>query len=162
MRHVPLFVLLAATLLVAGSIGAARAGEPAKESGPKVDILAIHASKQEKPHCDPALASIKDALTRSGYNAFRLLSRDTRPAQIGKPLERTLADPYAIAVQIQEINDENVKLVLSWIEYTKDDEGKAKKTERQRLPMTLRLGKYFLSGGWKLKDGALLAAVAVQ
>jgi hypothetical protein len=152
--------VVAATMGLVFLAASATAAEPAAPPPVTVSILSIQATKEAEPSCDPALAPIKEALARSGYNTFRLLKRDSRPASAGHPVECAMAETYALRVEAERADKDNLKMCITWTRTEKDKDGNTKTTVIQRIPLTIRNGKYFLSGGWKLKNGALLGAVA--
>ena len=153
---------------VAGAVGLAllaaapaRAAEPAATPPVTVSILSVQATKEAEPSCDPALEPIRRALARSGdYNSFRLLKRESRPASAGHAVECAMAETYALRVEAERADKDNVKMCITWVRHEKDKDGTPKTTVLQRIPLTIRNGKYFLSGGWKLEKGAVLGAVA--
>ena len=118
-----------------------------------VTVLGIHATTEPNEHIDPALRPIADELRRSPYNCFRLIASDTRRIPLGETSKFAMIEGYALHVHPQKVAEDNVQLTITWVR-----EGQI----LQRMAITLRKGKYFLSGGWRLKEGALLGAIAVQ
>jgi len=167
-RHTRTVLALTAGLLLAATAAAAPApkkDDAAKDDSAKtvtVTFFEIHASKEEKEHIDPALQAIADELKHSKYNCFRLGVTKTQAVVLGKVWELALREDHAARVQPKEVKDDSVVLVMSWVRYEKDDKGERKCKELLSIPMTLRKGKYLLSGGWKLSTGALMGAVAVK
>jgi hypothetical protein len=158
---------LAVMVLAAVAASAALAAEPPKneggdEKGVSVTILGIHATNEKEPHVDPALKAIAEHLKGFKFNSFRLIAKETRSVAFGKTWELAMLEGYARHVQPLEAADDRVKIVAAWIQYVKDKEGKPKPHVREKHVMVIRKGKYLLSGGWKLKTGALLGAVAVE
>ncbi|HUU11774.1 MAG TPA: hypothetical protein VM431_14710 [Phycisphaerae bacterium] len=162
MRHVTHWRAALVTALAVATLahGAARAAMP--EEAISVTFLGIRATKETSEHVDPALRPIADELRRSKYNCFRLAINDTRSVALGRTWELPLVEDYAVRIQPNKETDESVQLVLSWIHYEKGKDGKRKPRALLKVPMTLRKGKYLLSGGWKLKEGGLMGAVAVK
>jgi len=167
-RHMLTVPAMMAGLLLAATAAAAPA--PKKDGAAKgasvktvtATFMEIHASKEKQEHIDPALQAIADELKRSKYNCFRLGVTKTQVVVLGKVWELALREDYAVRVQPKEVKDDAVVLVLSWVRYEKDDQGKRQSKVLLSVPMTLRKGKYLLSGGWKLSTGALMGAIAVK
>jgi len=126
-----------------------------------VTILGIHATNQPIENVDPLLRPIQDELRRSGYNSFRLVVNDTRSVSMSSTWELPLIEDYAIRIQPTKETDERVNLILSWVRYEKIG-GRAQARTLQRMSLEIRKGKYFPSGGWRLNEGALMAAIAVK
>jgi hypothetical protein len=155
---------LATTVLLAGLLCRLAANAPAAEteSETRISILAIHATNEEKPHIDPELDPLKDALARSGYNSFRLVAKERRVVGTGDTWERPMLEDYALRVIPTEIAEDRVTLTYAWVHYEKDEQGRRIARVLQQVPMTLIKGKYFVSGGWRLKKGALVGAFAAE
>jgi len=168
MRHPPGGAAVRAALVLAAAVASVAAASRASAAETKpppaatISILAIQASTEDKPACDKELAPIQSALAKSGHNTFRLILRDARAVPYGTAWQREMAEGYSLSITAEEATANDVKLALVWTRTEKDKDGNPKVAELQRLPLTIRKGKYFLSGGWKLKKGALLAAVSVQ
>jgi len=126
-----------------------------------VTILGIHATNEEKPHVDPALAAIAKPLKRYKFNSFRLVAKETRSVALGKEWELPMVEGYARRVRPQESDKDRVKMEVAWIQYVKDKDGKRKAHVRERHIMFIGKGKYLLTAV-KLKKGALVGAVAVK
>jgi hypothetical protein len=152
----------AALGLVLALGAAAPAAQSEKPAPVTVSILSVRATKEAEPSCDPALEPIRTALARSGYNTFRLLKRESRAVQPDQSVECAMAENYALHVKAERADKDNVKMCITWVRHEKDQEGKPKAVVLQRIPLTIRNGKHFLSGGWKLEKGAVLGAVAGQ
>jgi len=90
------------------------------------------------------------------------VTKDTRQVKLRTASEFTLVEDYALRIQPESEAADEAKLTVTWIKYVKQKGQKPKARVLQRVPLTIRKGKYLLWGGWKLTDGALLAAVAVQ
>ena len=143
--------------------GAPKSPEPgrAHETAEAV-FLGIRASKESSPHVDPAIQPLADMLPMSKYNSFRIVVSDTRSVQLGGETGITLVEGYGLNLQIEEMTDDSVQIVLSWTRVEKDAKGKAQARPPQSVHMSIRRGKYFLTGGWQLQNGALFALVAVK
>lgn len=166
-------VALAAAMIaaMAGSAPAAAttpvaAPVPVRAAAPQgvtVTVMGIRATKDPTENVDPPLQPIVDELRRSNFNSFRLVANDTRSVPVGTPADFPLIEDYALRIQPERDTDETVRLTLSWIQAGRDASGKPTPARvLQRLTLDLRKGKYFLSGGWKLKEGALIGAIAVK
>jgi len=128
-----------------------------------VAILGIRATKEDKPHVDPGLQSVAEKLRSGKYNSFRLAVSDTRSVPVGGAMEVAMVEDYALRVQVEKVTDDSVQIDLAWLRIEKDAQGKPRVSTVQPMKMTLRKGKYMLSGGWELKEGATLwGAVAVK
>ena len=127
-----------------------------------VVFLGIHASKETAPHVDPELQPLADLLPLAKYNSFRTVVSDTRPVLTGDSTGITLVEGYGLDLQIEKLTADSAQIVLSWTRVEKDAKGKPQVRPPQRVQMTIRRGKYFLSGGWQLQNGALFALVAVK
>ena len=154
----------ATTILLAGLICWLAANAPAAEteSRTRINILAIHATKEEKPHIDPELEPLKEALSRSGYNSFRLVAKERRSVGTAETWEQPMLEDYALRVTPTVIAEDRVTLTYAWVHYEKDEQGRRIARVLQQVPMTLIKGKYFVSGGWRLKKGALVGAFAAE
>jgi len=161
-RHTLTALAIATGLLLAAAAPSAAAEADDSAKTVTVTFLEIHASKEEKEHIDPQLQAIAEELKRSKYNCFRLGVTKTQGVVLGKVWELALREDHAARVQPKEVKDDAVVLVMSWVRYEKDDKGERKCRVLLSVPMTLRKGKYLLSGGWKLSTGALMGAVAVN
>ena len=152
--------------LAAVAWAVAATGTPAAEGkapdGATISLLAIRATTEDKPHCDRALVPIRSALAKTGKNSFRLILRDAHTVPFGKTWEKVLAEGYSLRVRPQEATAKDIKLTLTWVRTKQSKDGKSKVTELQRLPLTIRKAKYFLSGGWKLNSVVLEAAVSAE
>lgn len=133
---------------------------PARETV-NITILGIRATTEPKEHIDPALRPIADELKRSQYNCFRLAASDTRSIAVGSSTELPLIEDYAIRIQPEKVDNDRATVTLIWMQYLRGPGGR-QGTSLQKMTMTLPKGKYLMSGGWKLKEGALLAAISVQ
>lgn len=151
--------VLAAVLAVAAAGPLAGAQAASDQGAVTFTILGIRATNEAKEHIDPALAAIADELRRSKFNSFRLVVSDTRGVPMQGTWELPLAEGYAVRVQPERESGDNVKYVLTWLG---GDKAAGRSREIMRVPMEIRKGKYFLTGGWKLKEGALLAAIAAK
>jgi hypothetical protein len=133
----------------------------ARESA-EVVFLGIRASKESNPHVDPELQPLADLLPMAKYNSFRTIVSDTRSVQAGNGTGTTLVEGYGLDIQIEKLTADSAQIVLSWTRVEKDAKGKPQARPPQRVQMTIRRGKYFLTGGWQLQNGALFALVAVK
>jgi hypothetical protein len=150
-----------AIVVAAGAAGAAAKSEAPPEAV-SVTLLGIRATNEAKPYIDPALKAIEAELKGFKFNSFRIVANDTRSVPVGKAWELPMIEGYARRVEPEKTDGHKVTLGLSWIQYTTTPEGKREGRVCERLSLTIRKGKYLLSGGWKLKEGALLGAVAVK
>ncbi|MBM4017362.1 MAG: hypothetical protein FJ288_03395 [Planctomycetes bacterium] len=126
-------------------------------------VLGIRATKESKPQTDPALQSVADELRMTKFNSFRLIVSDTRQVRVGGGMDVSLVEDYALHVEVEKASPESTQIVLVWMRVEKDAQGKPQARPLKRVQMTIRKGKFFLSGGWELKDGAaLFGAVAVK
>jgi hypothetical protein len=128
----------------------------------EVVFLGIHATKESSPHVDPALQPLADLLPLSKYNSFRVVVSDTRSLQAGSETVIALVEGYGLTLRIEKMTVDSAQIVLSWTRVEKDSQGRPQTRPPQRVQMTLRRGKYFLTGGWQLQNGALFALVAVK
>ncbi len=152
-----------AVLAIAIAAGAAGAAKPeAPQEAVSVTIFGIRATNEAKPYVDPALKAIEAELKGFKFNSFRIVANDTRSVPVGKAWELPMIEGYARRVEPEKIDGGKVTLGLSWIQYTTTPDGKREGRVCERLSLVIRKGKYLLSGGWKLKEGALLGAVAVK
>jgi len=128
-----------------------------------VTVIGIHATKEPKAFIDPALKAIAAELGKRavGYNSFRLVANETSSVAVGKTWECEMVEDYARQVQPIKVEADKATVRVLWIQYVVKEE-KRRAQEREKLTLSIRKGKYFLSGGWKLKQGVLLGAVAVQ
>ena len=154
-------------VVLAAGVAAALAGwagvAAAADNGPvQVKVLGIRATNEEKPHVDAELEPIRDSLARSGYNSFRVVAKEQRDVEEGVAAEFTLIEDYALRVEASAADEESVTLTLTWVRYETDAKGRRVARVLQRMPMTLRRGKFFVSGGWQLKEGALIAAMSAE
>lgn len=157
-----MILAVAALLTLSGAARAATETAGSRQSL-NVTIIGIHATKEAKPFIDPALKAISAELRKRavGYNSFRLLVNLTRTVAIGKTWECPMKEDYARQVQPIKSEADKATIRLLWIRYVVSGR-KRKAQEKEKLTLSIRKGKYFLSGGWKLKKGVLLGAVAVQ
>ena len=159
-----LAMILAAVALLAW-LGTTQAAEKTADAAGtlNVTVIGIHATKEAKPFIDPALKAIALELGKRavGYNSFRLVANKTSSVAVGKTWECPMTQDYARQVQPIKIEADKATVRLLWIQHVVK-EGKRRAQEREKLTLSIRKGKYFLSGGWKLKKGVLLGAVAVQ
>ena len=177
-----------AALVLAGVLAAVAAAAPAPGSAPgpapspghrpappspappapgveavSVTILGIRATKEDKPHIDPGLQSVAEKLRSGKYNSFRLAVSDTRSVPLGGVMEVAMVEDYVLRVQVLKVADDSVQIDLAWLRVEKDAQGKPRIRTVQPMKMTLRKGKYMLSGGWELQEEATLwGAVAVR
>ena len=140
---------LSALALVLG----ARSALAQAEEAITVTVLGIHATTEPTEHIDPALQPIADELRRSSYNCFRLVASATRRIAVGETSEFAMVEGYALHIRPEKVDEDSLRLTITWVQ-----EGRI----LQRMTLALRKGKYFLSGGWRLKEGAILGAVAAQ
>jgi hypothetical protein len=155
------FLAAVAGLLLAQTV--LPAAEKQRESTAKITVLAIHATKEKKPHCDKPLLRIRKALSRLGdYNCFRLLKSDTREVPYGKTWERPLVEDYSLKIKPESMTADKIKLLWLLVRYEKDKDGEKKETPKKRIPYSVVKGKWLLDGSWKLKKGALLLATRAE
>jgi len=128
----------------------------------EVVFVGIQASKESSPHVDPALQPLADLLPMSKYNSFRVVVSDSRTVLLNNETSITLVEGYGLALRIEKLTGDSAQIVLNWTCVEKDAKGKAQPRPPTRVQMTLRRGKYFLTGGWQVQNGALFALVAVK
>jgi len=166
MKHAHRTWVLAAGALVVVMLAAAVEAAPpppAAAEAVSVAVLGIRATKESKPQTDPALQSVADELRMTKFNSFRLIVSDTRQVRVGGGMDVSLVEDYALHVEVEKASPESTQIVLVWMRVEKDAQGKPQARPLKRVQMTIRKGKFFLSGGWELKDGAaLFGAVAVK
>jgi hypothetical protein len=143
--------------------GAPKSPEPGRaQEFAEVVFLGIQASKESSPHVDPAIQPLADMLPMSKYNSFRVVVSDTRSVQPGGETGITLVEGYGLNLRIEKMTADSAQIVLSWTRIEKDAKGKAQARPPQSVRMNIRRGKYFLTGGWQLQNGALFALVAIK
>ena len=147
-QHAGWSVLTAGLILAAAAAGTRAATSNQDTQTVAVTILGIHATNEEKPHIDPALAAIAKPLKRYKF-------------ALGKEWELPMVEGYARRVRPTESDKDRVKMEVAWIQYVKDKDGKRKAHVRERHIMFIGKGKYLLTAV-KLKKGALVGAVAVK
>jgi len=140
------------------------AGAPAAPVGDetRLSILAIRATNEPRPHIDAELEPLRDALARFGYNSLRLVVKGRQTVKVGKAWEQPMPEDYALRLTPTEIGEDRVTLTCAWVYYVKDAQGRRAARVLQQVPLTLIKGKYFVSGGWRLKEGALVGAFAAD
>jgi len=154
-------------IVVAGLILAAAAPPIPADAGDRepqavaVTILGIHATNEEKPHVDPALAPIAEHLKRYEFNSFRLVVRETRSVALGKQWELPMREGYCRRVRPTGTDEQRVKMEVAWVQYVKGEDGRRKEHVRERMVLFLGKGKYLLTAV-RLKKGALVAAIAAK
>jgi len=142
---------------------APKAPEPGRsQETAEAVFLGIQASKESAAHVDPELQPLADLLPMSKYNSFRVVVSDSQPVQLGGEKGIALVEGYGLNLRIEKLTVDSVQIVLSWTRIEKDAKGKPQARPPQRVQMTLRRGKYFLTGGWQLQNGAIFALVAVK
>ena len=161
LRHAPAALLVGCLLVAAAP--SLRAAEDSDDDAKAVavTILGIHATQTDKPHVDPALKAIGEHLKRYKFNCFRLVIRETQSVGMGKQWELPMLKGYCRRVRPHELHDDRVKVEVAWVQYVKDKDGKRKCRVHERMVLVIGKGKYLLTAV-KLKDGALLAALAVK
>ena len=148
----------ALTVLAGWAVAACAAEAPPV----RIKVLGIRATNEESPHVDAELEPLKNSLARSGYNSFRVVAKQQRDVPGGATAEFPLVEGYALRVEPGETDAKNVTLTLVWIRYEQDAQGRRVARVLQRMPMTIRKGKFFVSGGWQLKEGVLIAAMSAE
>jgi hypothetical protein len=148
-------------MVILGLVGWA-AASPAFAESVTFKVLAIRATNEEKPHIDPELEPVKDALTLFHYNSFRVAAKQRVAAETGKTTEVALIEDFAVRLEPQEVTEKGVKVVATMIHYEKDKDGKRIARVLERASMTIRRGKFLLRGGWGLKEGVLVTLVAAE
>ena len=148
-----LVVVLGAT---AGAVRAAAA--PPAPPSVSITVLGIRATAEATPYVDPVLAPIANELKArsSKYNCFRKVVTEVKSVPVGGVADVSMIENYALRVQVEKTIGNNVQLVISWLRLDKPGQ------PLQSVRLTIVKGKYLLSGGWDLKDGALWGAVAAQ
>ena len=148
-------------LLVLGLMGWAGAA-PALAESVSLKVVSIRATNEEKPHVDPELESVKDALTLFHYNSFHVATKQRVTAKIGESIEVALIEDFAARLEPEKVAEKSVKVVATTILYEKNKEGKRVGRVLERASMTVRKGKFLLRGGWRLKKGVLITLVAAE
>jgi len=151
---------VARTVWMAAAAVALAAARPAPGAAPpaptpdavSVTILGIHATNKPEPYIHPALQPIANELRRSKYNSFDLVASQPKTLSAGENMKFPM-EGYELQVTVEKITADAVQLAITW-----SRQGRV----LQQVRMALRKGKYFLTGGWELKDGALLAAIAAR
>jgi len=138
------------------------AASPASAESATFKVVGIRATNEEKPHIDPELEPLRDALARSGYNSFHVAAKQRVTAEMGESAEVALIEDFAVRLEPQEQTDTGVKLLATTIHYEKDQDGKRIARVLERATMTVRKGKFLLRGGWGLKRGVLITLVAAE
>jgi hypothetical protein len=126
-----------------------------------ITVVGIRATNEPKENIDPSLLPIANELRRSRFNSFQLVVNDTRSVPMTTSWEVMMVEDYALQIQPMRQTDDRVFLVVSWVRYEQVG-GKLQARPLQRMSFEIRKGKYLLSGGWRLKQGALMAAIAVK
>ena len=143
--------------------GAPKSPDPGRDrESAEAVFLGIQASKESSPHVDPALQPLADMLPMSKYNSFRVVASDTRSVQPGGEANIALVEGYGLSLRVEKMTADSAQVVLSWTKVEKDSKGRLQVRPPARVQMTIRRGKYFLTGGWQLQNGALFALVAVK
>lgn len=151
-----------AVVVLAGTAQAAVAPRPAPaQPAPSpgagsatIAVLGIRASDEDRAQIDPDLAPVADKLKRMKYNSFRAVANVRQTVPVGQSVDVAMPEDYILRVEVAKMAD-RPQLVVSWLK-PKDAPAKL------RFEMAVPKGKYFLTGGWTLKDGALWAAVSAQ
>jgi len=135
---------------------------PGRTSQPvSITVMGIHATNQPKESIDPILLPIADELRRLKFNSFALVVNDTRSVAMTSTWEVPLTEGYALQIQPLRQTDDKAALILNWIRYERvGDKIQAKALGRTMFE--IRKGKYLLQGGWRLKEGVLMTAIAVK
>ena len=160
--HLQAMAWAVVALVLAGTAQAAMAPRPAPaQPAPSpgagsatVAVLGIRASNDARAQIDPDLGPVADELKRLKYNSFRVVANVRQSVPVGQSVDVAMPEDYVLRVEVAKAAD-RPQLVVSWLK-PKDAPPK------QRIEMTVPKGKYFLTGGWTLKDGALWAAVSAQ
>lgn len=158
--HLQAMAWAVVALMLAGTAHAAiapRPAPPAPSPGPgiaTVSVLGIRASNDARAQIDPGLGPVADELKRMKYNSFRVVANVRQNVPVGQSVDVAMPEDYVLRVEVSKLAD-RPQVVVSWLK-PKDAPPK------QRIEMTVPKGKYFLTGGWTLKDGALWAAVSAQ
>jgi hypothetical protein len=146
---------------------------PAPVELASVTVLGIFAANEDTPHIDAGLQPIANELRVLKYNSLRLIQPPVkRTVVVGAAtlvsLGTDLAPPYALHVAVDKASaPDSSKVTLTWQRAEKTPDGRPLWRVVQRMQISLKKGKYFLSGGWlsqdaQSKDGTLWAAVAVN
>ena len=131
---------------------------PAVHDTALVTILGIRATNEATPFVDPALQPIARELARSSFNSFREDVSDRKIIPIQGETTVPMDEGYALRVHVEKDTGEAVQLVLSWLRTDMGPDGRVQTRVLQRMQIAIRKGRYFLSGGWQMKDGARWAA----
>jgi len=127
-----------------------------------VTILGIRATSEPTPTIDAELAPIANELRSSKFNSFRLAARGTQTVAVGDTASLSMIEGYSLRVQPEKVAADRVTMVLTWLQTDRDAAGGPQTRVLARVSMQIARGKYLLWGQWKLKEGALLGAVAVR
>jgi len=135
---------------------------PSRTSQPvSITVMGIRATNEPKENIDPTLMPIADELRRLKFNSFQMIVNDTRSVAMTNTWEVPLVEGYALQIQPLRQSDDKASLILTWIRYERVGD-KIQARALGRTVFEIRKGKYLLLGGWRLKEGALVAAIAVK
>jgi hypothetical protein len=135
---------------------------PAARTVTPVTVLGIKATNEDKPFIAPALQPIAKELARSSFNSFRVTTSDAKIVPAGGETLVPMDEGYSMRIRVEKDAGDAVTMTVSWQRTDIMPDGGTQTRLLQRMQIVLRKGRYFLSGGWKLKDGALWAAVSAQ
>jgi hypothetical protein len=127
-----------------------------------VTILGIQATNEALPTISTELLPIANELRTSKYNSFRMAAREAQLTAVGGIAQVSMLEGYTLSVQPVKVTPEHVTMVLTWHQSAPDDAGRMQTHVLARITMQIPRGKYLLWGQWRLKEGALLGAVAVK
>jgi hypothetical protein len=138
-----------------------------------VTVLGIFATSEDAPHIDAGLQPIANELRVLKSNSLRLIQPPVkRTVVVGAAtlvsLGSDYAPPYALHVAVDKASAPDAsKVTLTWQRAEKTPDGRPLWRVVQKMQISLKKGKYFLSGGWvsqdaQSKDGTVWAAVAVN
>jgi hypothetical protein len=178
-RIVAGLVLVAALAMLAGSLGSAGAAPPSTPVPPSmptptappvppaldtvtITILGIRATNEATPHIDPALQPIANELRGSKFNSFRLAVSDKKILPLHGATTLPMTEGYSLRVQAEKGAGDSFMLTLSWLKSETGADGREQMKTLQKMQIQIVKNKYFLSGGWELKEGALWAAVSAK
>jgi hypothetical protein len=134
--------------------------QPAAPEAITIQVLGIRGFNDDTPNINPALKPIARELGRSKYNSFDLIAAKALRISVGSSATLPLTEGYSLKISLRQIDGDIVQVGLSWLRTDNGPDGKPTERTLQHLTMSIKRGKYFLSGGWELKRGGLWAAVA--
>jgi len=156
-------MLTATALAMALAATAPTRAAPGQKGDATVEFIGVYATKEAKPHCDPALLKIRKFLEGTGYNSFIAISQTSSALAVGKnATSGRLKDTYELKVGLNEVSDKTVKVTVTWVLYEKDKEGKETANPLQNYVQTMAKGKFQPFIGPLGKTGAVIVFFALR